>query len=880
MKNKLESSIIVLQKIFNIRIYLLILSIVFFKLPLYSFDFELVPTNIHFFGAVVAGNNIIAYGSNGCYLMTTDKGTTWTQYYLHPDGNIFHITNFNDTLWGVIDKGIIFYSTDYGLNWVKREFDLDNGESLYFILPTKDCFFVRTTNGIYKLDKKLNVLRTKKDSLLKVRIDNIYDFDGNPVPTFHFASRYSSPEIFLFKNKLLVLSGNYLPGMIVLDYDLNNLDTIVSTEHIYYNVKGSTFASIDYLYPMENVLILNIEGNLYITEDIYSKWRYFFPDTSFLNPNDPERSTKWPWKEYSLEYFFWNDKLFMDIKSYSEGKYLFGKPLGGWTSSPIMYYFKKYNVDETGTVCSFDKYKGYFNDRSITTVHDGWGNRRNATEYIFTKRKAILNDSIIVVPGLFKTLIQTQDGGESWRLISCNASHFPELILNDATFVYFNRTPYFNTTAVTFDAGITFHPTELYLDTLFRRIYTVDTNGNIIRVDYENYDTVSYFTGYEATTAYHIDSTGKGFWIGFGWKHIREAPRFAYTRDFGIRFKFDSILKPYGLPPNVTKMLPPKIERSGDKWVFPLVSNEPPIYRHHTKICYLDTSFNSLITITPEDPILVSRIYPINPAHLILFVFRVDTSNTRVRKFEIRESFDSGKTSNVIASFDEIVDLTQYYVHNHDTIFFAISNPSRIFLLDIKRKILEKLYENEELDRVLLMVISDHFYLVGRELFLENINRNDLTQWREGKWDYGKPSFESVIFKGNVALAGLSDSVRPFNYYKITLSKGTPSSVEDSRIDVRYYTTHFYATQPYPLPARNIVKSKLYWDGSFDLHQAIEGVYDVMGNKIEGKGRITITELGKATAEMVWDCTGVPSGIYFIVVRHNGRADTIPVIVE
>ncbi len=71
------------------------------------------------------------------------------------------------------------------------------------------------------------------------------------------------------------------------------------------------------------------------------------------------------------------------------------------------------------------------------------------------------------------------------------------------------------------------------------------------------------------------------------------------------------------------------------------------------------------------------------------------------------------------------------------------------------------------------------------------------------------------------------------------------------------------------MPASNVVKSKIYTYGSFDLRQAIDGVYDVMGNKIEGKERITLRELGKATAEMLWECSGIPSGVYFIVVRHN-----------
>ncbi len=82
------------------------------------------------------------------------------------------------------------------------------------------------------------------------------------------------------------------------------------------------------------------------------------------------------------------------------------------------------------------------------------------------------------------------------------------------------------------------------------------------------------------------------------------------------------------------------------------------------------------------------------------------------------------------------------------------------------------------------------------------------------------------------------------------------------------------------MPARSIVKSKIYWDGSFDLYQAIDGVYDVMGNKVEGKERITLKDIGKATTELAWECSRIPAGVYFIVVRHNGRADTIPIIVE
>ncbi|MGC8958146.1 MAG: hypothetical protein ACP5LT_10060, partial [Candidatus Kapaibacteriota bacterium] len=86
----------------------------------------------------------------------------------------------------------------------------------------------------------------------------------------------------------------------------------------------------------------------------------------------------------------------------------------------------------------------------------------------------------------------------------------------------------------------------------------------------------------------------------------------------------------------------------------------------------------------------------------------------------------------------------------------------------------------------------------------------------------------------------MSDSLRPFNYYKITLKKETPSLVE-KEVEKRYYTTKFWASEPYPLPASVRVKSRVAWDGSFDLREAIEGVYDSMGRKVEGKERIQVT---------------------------------------
>ena len=71
--------------------------IVLFVLVVFSAraeTFNLMPLKIHYLGAVGAGDNIISYGTNGAYLLSTDKGQSWEQRSLNNFGQINHIINF------------------------------------------------------------------------------------------------------------------------------------------------------------------------------------------------------------------------------------------------------------------------------------------------------------------------------------------------------------------------------------------------------------------------------------------------------------------------------------------------------------------------------------------------------------------------------------------------------------------------------------------------------------------------------------------------------------------------------------------------------------------------------------------------------------------
>ncbi|MCX6152875.1 MAG: hypothetical protein NT007_01810, partial [Candidatus Kapabacteria bacterium] len=122
------------------------------------------------------------------------------------------------------------------------------------------------------------------------------------------------------------------------------------------------------------------------------------------------------------------------------------------------------------------------------------------------------------------------------------------------------------------------------------------------------------------------------------------------------------------------------------------------------------------------------------------------------------------------------------------------------------------------------------------------------------------------------------DSLRPLNYYRIMVNKSSDVK-EETKPEILYYTTHFYASAPYPLPSVNSVTAKISYDMSFDLWEAIDGIYDLNGEKLEGKQNIILKNQSKAYAELFWNCASVPNGNYFIVVNHNGISDCIPVIV-
>jgi hypothetical protein len=793
-----------------------------------------MPTNIHFFGTVATSKNIIAYGSHGSYMLTSDKGKNWNQFSMNKFGEIRKIVNYNDTLWGVIDVGFIIRSTNHGMIWETYKIQLNNGNVFVSLEIADNDIYIRSLQGILRFDKNINFLNSNSDSILKCTSFNYNDHQDSPNIYYYDYLHLSNGKLFL--------DSKYFDGIIFLTHDLNKLDSINLKEKIF--ITNPSQFGLYGIYEIENKTVFNLSGNLYCSDNSFSNWTYFYTDTNYMNRNDPKFSQKWG-SYYLGSYSVFNNILYVPHSELNTDKY--------------KHWMMKYN-NQSGTLI---KLNNPFENKYYSSRYMYWDFEGTAG-YAFRDIGTFFEDSIIVKAGVCKSLLQTLDNCKTWNLVS-NLNGQPRLILNDSTYYYINDEPFTNDINRTNNYGLTFLPTELALDTVHRYNDT-------------EIDTVSYLSYFFKTTIFYIDEIGRGFCIGT--KEDFSDPQknnFAYTIDGGKRFKFLNVTN-LDVGNETDPRIASNVVKINDKYMISLGTSKP-LYHDSlfNRIYMIDTNFTNFRLLTYNTLLRIHHILASDLEHYIVLTTSQDKKDLFKFRFEIKETNDSGKTFTTINSIDQQLTLDQIYEHNKDTVFFSTFSPAYLYLYDRKRNVIDTLYKRGYDDSVKVMVISGKFYLVGNNLFLENTDRKDLTKWAESPWDFGRPTFESVIFKGNVAIAKLRDSLRQTNYYRIMPKKET--KVNEEKVEIEYYNNHFYAGAPFPLPAETAVKTKISWDMSFDLVDAVKGVYNIYGEKIESKENIQINIFGKSSAELVWNCFNIPSGLYFILVHHNGISDCVPIIV-
>ncbi len=151
----------------------------------------------------------------------------------------------------------------------------------------------------------------------------------------------------------------------------------------------------------------------------------------------------------------------------------------------------------------------------------------------------------------------------------------------------------------------------------------------------------------------------------------------------------------------------------------------------------------------------------------------------------------------------------------------------------------------------------------------------------KSSWAYHNlPNKDAKIFAHAVKYG---DAIigRYFNYplnnhlHRIKPLDPIPTSIE-SKIEAMNY---LFSYPPYPMPATNEVRSLIYWDTSIDIDEKNIAVYNIYGEKVSTEEQIKIDRLTGYSGNLVWDCSGVPAGVYLINIKHGTQNQTIKAIV-
>jgi hypothetical protein len=91
---------------------------------------------------------------------------------------------------------------------------------------------------------------------------------------------------------------------------------------------------------------------------------------------------------------------------------------------------------------------------------------------------------------------------------------------------------------------------------------------------------------------------------------------------------------------------------------------------------------------------------------------------------------------------------------------------------------------------------------------------------------------------------------------------------------------YIYAYPPYPNPAKNRIKSLIYWDSSIDYESIEISIYNIYGEKISSNDMITFEPVNAYSGYMTWDCSSNPPGVYLIHIKSINKSMIRKVILE
>jgi hypothetical protein len=795
--------------------------IFFFIMPLMLIgknNYEITPVVINFKGVEASDNAVVAYSDYGSVFTSYDNGKTWNQNKVFDQGDIINVFLENDRITAFSIDGNFSVSTDRGITWKSQN---NINDSISYVIKYNEGYFLSCKSGIIQLNNDFKIINTKSlDNSSFKFFKNNYNSD--------FGDVFFRKNLIYFKGNLFFLNDTN-STIYKFDSYLNQIDRIDLKQLV---PSRNYYTNYSFCADSQKVYI-KLADSVYQTQDFKSfdyLFKYNISKQIFGDSSLP------------VLHKVINNKLYCITQFYN---YL---PISG-------PYFSLYEINGKNSAIKV----GNINC-SLPPTEGGL-----KPFQLFLNDFHFVNNQIIVVSN--KKFINSKNFTVDKENRICErlefTSRMPDII-NDKTFLIDN---YDNQLYSSKNSGLTFQR----------------ENGDSVFFKQKNYfyRKIQNFFNQENKLVY-----GGEFLLD----SIKST--IAISNDLGKTFQFRKV-------PNINFSLQSSNLQLNDE-NFVLAQNLGYGKSWKTWIKKFNNNFDSLFTIT-DSLFNINYIYFKNPDYYFVIASNPDSSSEL--KFQ---SNNFSKWTN-LKKYDSYIDslfmpngtyLTSYitkelwnwkeFVYKSKKYLSLVSFKKsdfifRVELLDLSNNSIIEIYHSKFINYKTklnygLDFYNDTLYLnVNDSLFVFSNFNDKLT-----KYYYLLPN-NGIIANGNFKkmddkiFAFYFDSLNSLNYYFLKFNN-LDSLTLDVKQEIEIESSYLFTYPPFPIPAINFIKSLIYWDNSSEIE--IDGIFDLYGNKIDHENKAFIDKINTYSGYVIWICSNVPDGIYFVKIKHGNDIKYIKVLIN
>ncbi|MBI5324012.1 MAG: hypothetical protein HZB41_01810 [Ignavibacteriae bacterium] len=890
------------------KILLFYILFLFHSCLLFSQKFEFTPININFNSIESKGDTIAVLGDLGSMLISYDNAETWEQKRVFDKGKMVKLFFIDSQMLAFSDMGQISTSIDNGKTW-KLKADLN--DSVFAVVSYPVGYFLRSDSTLFIISNDYHI--KNKFPLLSKPLGNYYNhgykksiayfnnyiiaaidssrflrFDLNLslIDTVNFSK--FTPDSSLSGRYEIEIDSNYFYAQI--DSDIYRTEDFSTAEMVYKNVDFYKFIGGN-VYKAFYPLIYNIFHENFISylhkvinkdsSALLTKFDYNYV-TSMIRPKDFIINRN--------KYIFIGDAKLIIIINLDNNETTFISDFSGGKYSNLPD-----RINDSTYLFYDGFYDGTYYNEIYLTKNNGLTLQPTIDININPNHKDYFNIEFKYFDDVSKTLYMIagyDKGTKSMLMISKNYGRtFTYKQLPEHN-IYYGLVPYplFPNAPNLFKRGDNF---ILASNTFLFNKYNKWAYNKIITYN-EDFDLISEYRDSNYVINY-IYSKDTNSFIIHCINFIDTTREFRYTSDKGLNWE---VIMKY---PNVDSMLYYKEITIDDKPALAMfLYNESDSFVTIEILDFETKTFNKIYTYKVTALGYEKRIY--NGIFRDSNYFYIAIQDTL---FFTKDIYDKSKWRYVNFPYNgKIIEICNKY---GDTFFARYSDdihPNNIYWIKIsdmdkpkpiisvvdyefgKRDIKSKDTINaklkiENLSSYVDLTIKGYSIPIDTAFtidlpLIDSLNPLLIKPREYFEFNvYFKPN-EVKVYIDSIVFYSNADDIDNVTYLS---GEGidTTTAVIDVEIEVQNY---LYAYPPFPMPAKNYVKTLIYWDMSLDIDKDEIVVFNIYGEKIEGREKIRIDRQNLYSGWLVWDCSVVESGIYFIKINHGTRTIYLKVMVD